>query len=76
MLREYPTWHFYSSSLLITYDAAADIPNIRLKMIDFTHAFPINKKKGLDHEYLYGLAFLRKCLIKILQKNSKVDSCA
>lgn len=50
--------HFYSSSLLITYDSAPanSVPAARVKMIDFAHTYILSPEdRGLDENYIYGL---------------------
>jgi len=55
----------YSSSILIAYDAEmggmAQSPRVR--MIDFSHVFPIEEEGGVDKGYLTGI----RNLIRILQ---------
>jgi Ca2+-binding EF-hand superfamily protein len=53
---------FYSSSLLFIYDGANPDADVRLKMIDFAHVFPIREPEGLDDGYLLGLNDLIKRL--------------
>ena len=65
---EYPiSYKFYGCSILIVYDAECLIngkdPEVRVKMIDFSHAVP-NTKKEKDENYATGL----KKLIEAFQK--------
>jgi len=66
-LRSFAKWRMYGSSLLVVYDAAAERPTIRVRMIDFAHIFPI-KDGGVDHGYLHGVAFLESCLRTTLSR--------
>jgi len=61
MLREHPQWRMYGSSLLAVYDGIKEKPELRLRMIDFAHIFPI-EDGGVDDGYLHGLRFLRTSL--------------
>ena len=48
------TYHFYSSSVIVVYDAELqDTSSIRIKIADFAHVFPAENKR--DDNYLYGL---------------------
>jgi 1D-myo-inositol-tetrakisphosphate 5-kinase/inositol-polyphosphate multikinase len=45
VLKEQQAWRFFSSSVLIVYEGAARTPaavNVRIRLIDFAHAFPLN----------------------------------
>lgn len=61
MLRTGPEYRMYGSSLLVVYDASSKKPQLRVKMIDFAHIFPI-KDGGVDDGYLHGIKFLGNCL--------------
>ncbi|GBG34188.1 Inositol polyphosphate multikinase [Hondaea fermentalgiana] len=61
MLRETARWRMYGSSLFVVYDGKAERPELRVRMIDFAHVFPI-RDGGVDDGYLHGVQFLRGCL--------------
>ena len=68
------TYHFYSSSLIVIYDAnLADLLEkneanlsqaVRITMADFAHVFPANNT--LDENYLFGLNRLTEHLSLLL----------
>ncbi len=48
------TYHFYSSSVIVVYDAELNDKNsVRIKIADFAHVFPAENR--IDENYLYGL---------------------
>lgn len=47
------TYHFYSSSVIVVYNADGKDDSVRIKLADFAHVFPANDKR--DDNYLYGL---------------------
>ena len=60
-------FRFYSTSLLLVYDGAATTPDVRLKMIDFSHTFPAAHAAEIDDGYLLGLHNLIGILESLLQ---------
>ncbi|GMR48341.1 hypothetical protein PMAYCL1PPCAC_18536, partial [Pristionchus mayeri] len=53
--------HFYSSSLLLIYEAAPSLPpSIDIRLIDFSHTYPANGEP--DSNYIPGLAKLLEIL--------------
>lgn len=69
------TYHFYSSSLIVVYDAnqsdtSPDSPcRIHVKMADFAHVFPANET--LDENYIFGIKNLIGYLKLLLNKDYK-----
>ena len=63
VLEQWRVLEFYSTSLLITFDASARVPNFRLKMIDFGHWFHVKEGQSPQDGYLVGL----KNLLIVLQ---------
>lgn len=67
-------FRFYSSSILIIYDAAArGVPNVRIAMVDFAHAHPIPEESQRDESYTFGLKNLIALLERLLSKNSSAE---
>ena len=76
------TYHFYSSSIVVTYEANLEelIENnrenkqqsllvdelVRVKMIDFAHV--LGDRRCIDHNYLFGLEKLFSYLCRLLEK--------
>lgn len=65
------TYHFYSSSVIVVYDADSPVDTdstqtnpVRIKLADFAHVFPADNK--LDENYLYGLTNLVEHLKMLL----------
>jgi Inositol polyphosphate kinase len=56
---------FYSSSILIVYDAVHDSDHANLRMIDFGH---VRRQKGGDPGYGHGLQTLSSILEELLQQ--------
>jgi Inositol polyphosphate kinase len=54
---------FYSSSLLIVYDAVADTDYANLRMVDFGH---VRRQAGGDVGYQHGLQTLSSILLELL----------
>ena len=63
---------FYSSSLLFLYDAEDIHKEVRLKMIDFAHVFPV-KDNGVDEGYIFGLTQLITRLKSLIQIHDLVQ---
>jgi hypothetical protein len=62
------SWHFFSSSLLIAYEAKSnENENARIFMCDFAHTFPGKSVK--DENYLFSL----RCLISVLSELVQPD---
>jgi 1D-myo-inositol-tetrakisphosphate 5-kinase/inositol-polyphosphate multikinase len=66
------TYHFYSSSLIVAYEANLNEINdvsslVRVKLIDFAHVFPANDT--CDENVLFGLKKLIEYLQKLLQSD-------
>jgi len=60
------TYHFYSSSVILVYDAELNDNNsVRIKIADFAHVFPAENR--IDENYLYGLNNLVEHLKVLLQ---------
>ncbi len=74
MLRNSPQWRIYGSSLLIVYDGAVMNPEIKVRMIDFAHTFPISDG-GVDAGYLHGLNFLQTCLQQKREERRNPQQC-
>jgi inositol-polyphosphate multikinase len=65
-------YHFYSSSLIVAYDAnTVDVGDlkIKVKMADFAHVFPA--KDTLDENYIFGIKKLIKLLRLLLSDDYK-----
>jgi hypothetical protein len=56
---------FYSSSLLIVYDAEADSDYANLRMVDFGH---VRRQAGGDPGYQHGLQTLSSILLELLEE--------
>lgn len=56
---------FYSSSILIVYDAVHDSDHANLRMIDFGH---VRRQQGGDPGYRHGLQTLSTLLTELLQQ--------
>lgn len=61
------TYHFYSSSIIVVYDAENEEQNssVRIKIADFAHVFPADNER--DENYLYGLNNLVKHLKRLIE---------
>lgn len=61
------TYHFYSSSIIVVYDAESEEhdSSVRIKIADFAHVFPAGNER--DENYLYGLNNLVEHLKKLLE---------
>ncbi|CAI5449755.1 unnamed protein product [Caenorhabditis angaria] len=59
------SFQFFASSLLFVYEARENLPtNLRIVMIDFSHAFNSNGER--DEGYLFGVENLQKFLENLL----------
>lgn len=61
------TYHFYSSSVLVVYNADGEqnqAENIRIKLADFAHVFPANNNR--DDNCLFGLNKIVELLNSLL----------
>ena len=69
-------YQFYGSSILISYDAMhlksqGDL-NVRVRMIDFTHAIP-NAERSMDTNYASGLNSLILLFEAVLQMQHTIS---
>ena len=66
------SWHFFSSSLLIAYEAKSnENDDARIFMCDFAHTFPGKCVK--DENYLISLRCLISVLLELAQPNYEFD---